>query len=428
MDNETQKSLDEFKDSPSGAAARPLHPFIWMILFLPFGATSGFVSVTIGYTARQQGLGDAAIAGLVAINTLPHTFKFLWAPIPDTTFSRRGWYLLSNILSTITLIILGLVPVRSDTLGLLKLLIVVNSVAITFLGMAVEGLLANVVTDTQRGSAAGWLQAGNLGGSGIGGGLALWLSQRIGVSAAFLIAALALMMCSIGLFRVPESKRATHESIWSALRDVLKDLGQTILRSPAGRLAMILCFLPVGSAAASALFAAMADRWQTSADAVALYTGLLAGIVSAVGCMAGGWLSDRIDRKAAYAVSGCFLAIVAVAMYLGPRTQLGYAVFTLSYQFGSGLAYGAFTGFVLESIGRGAAATKYNALASLSNIPIWYMTQVDGWASERWSASIMLLVDAASEVIGVLLFMIAAYLLLGRIRNRGLGVPGSAST
>src|SRR5215468_10227160 len=168
-----------------------VHPFWWMVLFLPFGATSGFVSVTIGYTARQQGLGDAAIADLVAINLLPHTFKFLWAPIPDTTFSRRGWYLVSNILSTITLIALGLVPVRSDTTSLLKLLIFGNSLAITFLGMAVEGLLANVVTDRQRGSASGWLQAGNLGGAGIGGGVALWLAQRIGVSNAFLIAALA---------------------------------------------------------------------------------------------------------------------------------------------------------------------------------------------------------------------------------------------
>src|SRR5215831_9955727 len=106
-----------------------VHPFWWMILFLPFGATSGFVSVTIAYTARRQGLGDAAIAELVAINLLPHTFKFLWAPIPDTTFSRRGWYLVSNIVSTITLIMLGLVPVSTDTTSLLKLLIFVNSFA-----------------------------------------------------------------------------------------------------------------------------------------------------------------------------------------------------------------------------------------------------------------------------------------------------------
>ena len=381
-----------------------------MVLFLPFGATVGFVQVTIGYTARQQGLGDAAIAEIIAINLLPHTFKFFWAPIPDTTFSRRGWYLASNIFSTVTLIILGFVPVRTDTTSLLKLLIFVNSVAITFLGMSVEGLLANVVTDEQRGTASGWLQAGNLGGAGIGGGAALWLAQRIGIGGAFLIAALTLMMCSIGLLKIHEPRRARHESIAGALRAVIADLWNTILLSRTGLLAMILCFLPVGSAAASALFAAMADRWNTSADAVALFTGLLAGIVSAIGCLAGGWLSDRMDRKIAYAIAGFFLAIVAVGMYLGPRSEAGYGIFTLSYQFASGVAYGAFTGFVLEAIGRGAAATKYNALASLSNIPIWYMTLADGLAADRMGAAKMLLVDAAAGAIGIaVLFAVVAF-------------------
>jgi MFS transporter, PAT family, beta-lactamase induction signal transducer AmpG len=394
----------------------PIHPFWWMVLFLPFGATTGFVSVTIAYTARQQGLGDAAIAEIVAISLLPHTFKFLWAPIPDTTFSRRGWYLASNVVSTITLIMLGLVPVHADTVSLLKVAIFINSFAITFLGMAVEGLLANVVTERQRGSASGWLQAGNLGGTGIGGGVALWLAQRIGVSGAFVIAALALMTCSMALLKVREPKRVGHESIAGALRSVILDLWHTVVRSRTGLLAMILCFLPVGAAAATNLFAAMADRWNTPADAVALFNGVLAGLAAAVGCMVGGWLSDRMDRKVAYAVSGCFLAIVAVAMYLGPRNALGYGIFTLSYQFGSGVAYGAFTGFVLEAIGRGAAATKYNVLASLSNIPIWYMTELLGRSSERWGPSTMLLVDAASEVVGIVIFLSAAYLLLGRIR------------
>ncbi len=176
-----------------------------------------------------------------------------------------------------------------------------------------------------------------------------------------------------------------------ALRDVLVDLWDTIVRSRSGLLAMILCFLPVGAAAATGLFAAIAGRWNTSADAVALYTGVLGGVVAAVGCLAGGWLSDQMDRKRAYAVAGAFLAVVAIAMALGPHNQAGYAVFTLAYQFGSGLAYGAFTGFVLEAIGRGAVATKYNALASLSNIPIWYMTEIDGSVSERWNPDVMLL-------------------------------------
>ena len=384
-----------------------------MLLFLPFGATSGFVSVTIGYLAKQEGIGDAAIAGLVAINTLPHTFKFFWAPLPDTTFSRRGWYFTSNAVVTLTLIALAFVPIRSDTLQTLRTLIVINSVAVTFLGMAVEGLLAHAVTDAQRGTASGWLQAGNLGGAGLGGGLALFLAQRIGAQGAFTVVAILLMGCSIGLRFVPEPQVPRLGSLARALRSVIADLKETIIQTRAGLLAMILCFLPAGTAAATALFAAMAGRWNTSADAVALYTGLFAGIVSAVGCLAGGWLSDRMDRKFAYALTGLFLATVAVGMYLGPRNELGYGVFTLAYQFGAGLSYGAFTGFVLEAIGRGAAATKYNALASLSNIPIWYMTEIDGRVSEAWGVNAMLLVDAGSEVVAVTVFLMLAYLLMG---------------
>ncbi len=396
---------------------RRVHPAVWMLLFLPFGATSGLVSVTIGYLAKQQGLGDAAIAGLVAINLFPHTFKFFWAPLPDTLLTRRRWYFLSNVLSSITLIALGLVPVSAQNLDLLRALIFTNSLAITFLGMATEGLMANVVSADERGTASGWLQAGNLGGAGIGGGLALFLAQRLGSKGAFTVVALLLLVCSVGLIGIHEPVRSVRVSLAVSLREVLLDLRDTIIRSRTGLLAMILCFLPVGAAAASGLFAAIAGRWNTPADSVALYTGVLAGLVSAVGCLAGGWLSDQMDRKRAYAVTGVFLAIVAIAMALGPHTEAGYAVFTLAYQFGSGLAYGAFTGFVLEAIGRGAVATKYNALASLSNVPIWYMTEFDGLASDKWGPDVMLFVDAATEIAGVAAFLIIAWLLLRGVRQ-----------
>jgi MFS family permease len=391
---------------------RRVHPIVWMILFLPFGATSGFVSVTIGYLANRAGIGDAAITGLVAANLAPHTLKFFWAPLPDMLWTRRMWYLASSVITTGTLIAVGFVPIAPDTVALLRTLILINATAVTLLGMATEGLMANVVSEQERGSASGWLQAGNLGGSGVGGGLALFLTQRLGPQTAVTIVALGLLACSLCLLVVHEEKRAQHGSLFGAFRELLADVWDAMARSNTGRLAMILCFLPVGSAAAIGLFAAIAGRWNTSGDAVALYTGVLGGVVSAAGCLGGGWLSDRMDRKRAYAVAGGYLAVVAVAMALGPHNQMGYAFFTLTYQFGSGLAYGAFTGFVLEAIGRGAVATKYNALASLSNIPIWYMTQIDGWASEKWNPDTMLFVDAASEVIAVMVFLTIAWLLL----------------
>jgi MFS transporter, PAT family, beta-lactamase induction signal transducer AmpG len=63
---------------------------------------------------------------------------------------------------------------------------------------------------------------------------------------------------------------------------------------------------------------------------------------------------------------------------------------------------------VLEAIGRQAAATKYTLLSSLSNMPIAYVTLIDGWASARWGANAMLWADAAAGALGLLVFAAAA--------------------
>ena len=62
-------------------------------------------------------------------------------------------------------------------------------------------------------------------------------------------------------------------------------------------------------------------------------------------------MSDAMNRKLAYAISGLLLAAVAAGMGLGPRTPWSYALFCLLYSVVTGLSFGAFTAFVLETIG-----------------------------------------------------------------------------
>jgi len=103
----------------------------------------------------------------------------------------------------------------------------------------------------------------------------------------------------------------------------------------AGLLALILCFLPsIGRGLE--LWSAVADDWRASAGAVELVTGVLNGVVSAVGCLAGGWICDRMNRKGAYALYGVLQGVCAVAMALAPRTEAMYVVFTLVYAFVTG--------------------------------------------------------------------------------------------
>ena len=65
---------------------------------------------------------------------------------------------------------------------------------------------------------------------------------------------------------------------------------------------------------------------------------------------------------------------------------------------------------VLEAMGLGAAATKYNLFASLSNTPIAYMTLVDGWAHTQGGAGAMLQAEAAICLTGIVVFMVSAAL------------------
>src|SRR6185295_7157534 len=278
--------------------------------------------------------------------------------------------------------------------------------AVTFLAMSVESLMVYGTAREQQGRAAGWFQAGNLGGYGLGGGAGLWMAEHFSEPwIAGTVLAVASALCCVALLFVSEPPGMLRAgSQRQRLGEVLKDLW-LVTRSRPGYLALLICFLPIGSGAASNLWSAVADDWHASADTVALVTGAVSGVVSAAGCLAGGYLADRIDRKSAYALYGLALAVCAAAMAWMPRTEPMYIAFTTAYAFIQGLSYAGFSAVVLETIGLGAAATKYTLYASLSNMPIMYMTVVDGAAHTRWGSSGMLYTEALIGVVGLAVFI-----------------------
>ena len=388
---------------------RSPHPIVYLFLIAPFGAMGGYLSVAIGYQLTQAGVSVGDVAALVAASYIPQTWKFLWAPVVDTTLSRKRWYALAGVVTALGVLAMGIVPSDARSLPLMYVAVLVASLATTFLAMAAESLLVYNTRPLEHGRAGGWFQAGNLGGQGLGGGAGLWLGETLPdpwMAGAALAVACALCIAALRFVPepppIPRSARYGHTLI-----AVLRDLWQ-VTRSRAGYLALLICFLPIGSGAASNLWAAVADDWHATASTVALVTGVFSGIVSAIGCLAGGYGSDRLDRKTAYALYGVLMALCAVAMALAPRTEFMYILFTLAYAFIQGLTYAAFTAVVLEAIGHGAAATKYNVFASLSNMPIAYMTVVDGWAHERWGAAGLLNVEAAFGAVGIVLFIAIA--------------------
>jgi MFS family permease len=383
-----------------------VHPSAFLFLILPFGVMSGYLTVSVAYLLSQGGIPLERVAALVAVGYIPHTWKFAWAPIADTTLSRKTWYLIASVVSAVGIWATGALPATEASLPLLTIIVLTSNVAVTFLGMSVESLMAYDTPENEKGRAGGWFQAGNLGGNGIGGGAGLWLAQHLGhPGLAGAVLGLACLLCAFALLFVPEPL-ASHRvgSFVRSLGNVGRDIW-SVARARLGFLALVLCFLPLGSGAAMGLWSAVAEDWHASANVVALVTGVVGGIISAIGCLIGGWICDRMNRKTAYAAYGVLQALCAVGMALAPRTEAMYVVFTSLYALITGLTYAGFSAFVLEAMGMGAAATKYSIFASLSNTPIYYMTRIDGWAHTRWGPGGMLVTEAAFGILGLLVFL-----------------------
>jgi MFS family permease len=401
--------------SPAGGnVLKPPHPAVFTVLIIPFGAMSGYVTVAMAFLCTRYNLTVEDGALLIASGMLPHVWKFLWAPVADTTLSRKRWYAISVVLCAIGITAMSAIPLARENLFLLEAVIFTANLGATLLGMSVEGLMAHATPPERRGWTGAWFQAGNLGGSGLGGGAGLWMATHLpspwmagaGLGLSFLLGSLALLAVP----EVPAESRG--KPIYAAMGGAVVDLWRTVI-TRGGLLCAILCLLPINTGAATNVLsqAAVAAKWGVDEDTVALVNGVLNGAISAIGCMAAGPLCTRFGSRKIYAAVALLMAAVSATMAISPFTPFEFVTFTLLYAFVVGLSYTAFTGFVLDAIGKGAAATKYNAFASLSNTPITYMGLVLAWAQTHWAEKGMLLTDAGAGLIGIIVLGIAGALI-----------------
>lgn len=392
---------------------RSSNPVTYFFLLLPYGISNGFVSITLPFTLVHAGFSVAAAASVVALGLSANLWRFAGAPVVDLTLSLRRWYWLGMGACVATLLGLGLMPLRPETAVWLTVVAFVSQIGANLVVIPVGGLIAHTVPEDQKGRAAGWYQAGNLGGTGIGGGAGVWMASHFSFFAASGTLAGAMLIGGLALRFVPDVRPITGESIGPRIRLMGRDL-LDLLRTPIGLLTIVLVTSPIGSGAMNNLWSAVAPDWHTGANTVALVTGILNGIVAAVGCVVGGWLTDRAGRWWAYFGSGVFLAVVAAAMAIAARTSVAFSTGVLFYAFVGGVAYAAFSALVLCAIGRGAASTKYALLSSFGNLPVIYVTALDGWAHDRFGSAGMLFFEALAGIVCVVLAAIA----VARLRPR----------
>jgi len=392
-------------------AHRPPHPAVYTLLYFPFGALGGFISVALTFLGTRHGLTITESAFMNGASLMMNWLKWLWAPLVDTTLTPKRWYIISTAGSALGVAAMASVPLSPGTLPLLLAIIAVASLVNTIVGMAIEAMMAAVTPQDQLGRVSAWFQAGNLGGAGIGGGLGLVLLNALPAPwMTGAIFAASFLLCCLGLLALPNLEaegrgRSAGEAVAHVLRDV-----RGLVTNRASLLSATLCFVPLGTGAAQGVLtqAAVAERWGAGEREVALVQGVAAGIINGVGCFIGGWLCQRHAPRTVYAAMGLLLALAALAMGLGPATRETYIVGNVVYSLGVGLSYAAFTAVVLEAIGPGSAATKYTLYATLSNFPIWWVGLLLGYAADTWGGPAMLFTEAGLGVLALAVFAVVS--------------------
>ena len=385
-------------------------PITLFFLLLPYGISNGFVSITLPFFLTRAGFSVASAAAIVALGISTNVWLFLWGPIVDLTLTPRRWYLLAVGVAATTLFLLGIVPFQQSAIALLTAMVFISQIAVTFVVLPMGALMAYTVPEDAKGRAAGWYQAGNLGGNGIGGGLGVWLGVHFSKELAGGVLALAMVAAASAILFAADFRVVAGFGFCERMRLTGRDI-LAMLRSPIPLLTLILVTSPIGAGAMNNLWSAVATDWNAGANTVALVTGVLNGILCAVGCLLGGWVADRLGRWWSYFGFGIVLALVAIVMASAPRTQAVYASGVLVYAFFVGAGYAAYSAIVVHAIGRGVASTKYAICQSLGNIPVAYMTASDGWMHDRHGNFWML----NGEALLALVCVVAGLMALQRI-------------
>lgn len=406
-------------------------------LYLTEGIPLGFTATAIATQMRREGLGPAEIGAFVGSLYLPWAFKWMVGPIVDVFSSerfgrRRLWIVITQVMMVATL--MAALPVNFTTeVKLFTFIILLHNVFGATQDVAIDALAVNVLKEEERGLANGLMFGGAYLGQAIGGSGVLFLVPLTGFPMTFFFVGAVIL--SVTLFialplREPKeppkprqegSKMAiAGREIWAFVKDSIK----AFFGTRAAFVGLLFALLPGGAYALGlALQTNLAVELGLDDPQVATLN-LWSTVVSALGCVVGGWLSDKWGRKrmlALYfvgtAIPGVYLAwimqqqgwIMPVPVDLANRPVPSvllvntFWISVISYSVFQGLMYGTRTALFMDITTPRVAATQFTAYMALLNFVITYTATWQGISIERWGYPITLLLDSGAGLICIAL-------------------------
>ena len=404
----------------------------FFFLYVTEGIPLGFTATAVATQMRRQGLGPAEIGAFVGLLYAPWAWKWLVAPAVDLVYSkrfgrRRSWIVIMQCLMVCGLLASINIDYTADLKLYTAIILLVNICGATQ-DVAIDALACATLKKSERGTANGLMFAGAYLGNALGGAGVLFLSAVIGFANAGYLAIGSILVVTIFVsipLREPKTDEAIDDeapdrvgrvkAIANEISTYAVQVVQIFRSSRSAMFAAVLALLPFGALSLSlALGANLAVEFGMSDTEIAKLA-LVVAVVSAGGCVVGGFLSDRFGRRkmlvmyvlgmavpplvlAAHMYSEGYIAPIDPTMENRPATpailvtvfwftSIGFAVF-------QGLMFGTRTALFMDVVKPKWAATQFTAYMSLLNVTIWYSATWQGWAIEKHGYPATLAADA----------------------------------
>lgn len=402
-------------------------------LYLTEGVPLGFTATAIATQMRRQGLGPAEIGAFVGTLYLPWAFKWAVGPFVDVLSSdrfgrRRMWIVLTQVMMVLTL--MAAMPVNFTTeLKLFTFVILLHNIFSATQDVAIDALAVNVLKESERGTANGLMFAGAYLGQAIGGSGVLFLIPYTGLPATYVFVAAILM--SVTLFvalpmkepKGPPKPPREGSALGAVTREIgtfTRDAYRAFTCSRAAWVGLIFAMLPAGAYALSlALQSNLAVELGLNDNAIGRLA-LMSTVISALCCVAGGWLSDRFGRRkmlalffVGTAIHGLYLAwimqghgwIMPVDPQMADRPVPAEGLVNafwgacLLFSVFQGLMYGTKAALFMDITTPAVAATQFTAYMAMSNLVISYSATWQGYAITRLGYPLTLVLDGVAGLV-----------------------------
>ncbi|MDR7271571.1 PAT family beta-lactamase induction signal transducer AmpG [Pelomonas saccharophila] len=402
---------------PNLLASRKGRIAAFFLMYLTEGLPIGFAMTTVATQLRRQGVGTAEIGGFLGLVLLPWAFKWAYGPFIDLIASRRlgprrGWILGAQGLMIVTLLPLAGLDLATQ-LGFFTALLIVHNLCGAVQDVAVDALAVTTLHEDERAFASGMMFAGQSLGVLMGGGGALLLVGRIGFDAGIVVLA-AIIAAVMGGVVWPMREQAPSAGpsaeLAAAGHEVLVFLRQALQALLGSRLAVVgllFAILPISAMAlARGLQSNLAVDLGLSNEQIG-WLATASQAATALTCIAGGWLSDRINLRRALASYVALLSLPGLYLMWELQRQgwapgqaapaalvTAFMAAVVVYQLLFGFIYGARVAVFIGITQPAVAATQFAAYMALTNLSITYSVVWQGHAVQHWGYAATLGLDA----------------------------------